>query len=437
MKSKRTRRDFLATNTSLATTALISTVVPHVHAGESSLLKIGLIGCGGRGSGAVLDALTVDPQTKLIAACDIFPDRAKASLEGLKTKFGDRIAVTPETLFIGFDAYKKVLATDIDVVILATPQHFRPITLRDAVAAGKHVFAEKPVAIDGAGIKMILAAEETARQKKLNLVSGLVNRYNTANSEIIKRIHDGAIGDIICARSHRMGGPLWKRPRVEGDTEMMYQMRNWVNFNWIASEFINDVTIHQIDMALWAMGDIHPVAAIGTGGRLARRGIDTGDMYDSMSNTFEFEDGRFIQAYSRQVSGTWPDVAAYIYGSKGMATIKASWLKGSGLSGANPFTPEKAKYVGRQYEHKVLLDAIRSGGKTYVNNGSYMANSTMTCILGKLAAYTGKRVTWEEALAYEEAKPSSYAWDAVPPTIPNEQGLYKIAIPHEGWTYLN
>ncbi len=437
MKNKSTRRDFLAAGAVLATAAAVSSVSPRVHTAESSLLKIGLIGCGGRGSGAVLDALSVDPQTKLTAACDIFPERANASLEGLKTKFGDRIAVTPETLFFGFDAYKKVLATDVDVVILATPQHFRPVTLRDAIAAGKHVFAEKPVAIDGAGIKMVMAAAEEARKKKLNLVSGLVNRYDTQNIDIIKKVHDGAIGDVICARSHRMGGQLWKRPRVEGDSEMRYQMRNWVNFNWIASEFINDVTIHQIDLALWAMGDPTPVAAIGCGGRLARRGIDTGDMYDSMSNTFEFEDGRFIQAYSRQVPGAWPDAAAYVYGSKGQATLKASWLKGSGITGANPFTPEKAKMTGREYEHKVLLDAIRSGGQTYVNNGSYMANSTMTCILGKLAAYTGKRVTWEEALAYEEAKPASYAWDAVPPTLPNEQGLYKIAIPHEGWTWLN
>lgn len=432
---KQSRRSFLATSAVISAAAVAG--VPRVHAAESSLLKIGLVGCGGRGSGAVVDAMTVDPQTKLVAACDIFPERAKASLEGLKVKFGDRIAVTPETLFIGFDAYKKVLASDIDVVILATPQHFRPVTLRDAIAAGKHVFAEKPVAVDGAGIRMVLAATEEAKKKKLNLVSGLVNRYHTPNIEIINRIRDGAIGKITSARAHRMGGQLWKRPRVDGDSEMKYQMRNWVNFNWIASEYINDVTIHQIDLCLWAMGDPTPVAALGMGGRTARRGIDTGDMYDCMANTFEFADGRFVMSYSRQIPGSWSDCAAYIHGSDGIATIKGTWLKGSGISGAHPFDAGKAEIPGGQYEHKVLLDAIRSGGNVYVNNGKYMANSTMTCILGKLAAYTGQRVTWEEALAYEEKKPDSYAWDAVPPTLPNEKGLYKIAIPNAGWEYFN
>ena len=429
---KQSRRSFLATGAVLS--AAVMTGMPRVHAAESSLLKIGLIGCGGRGSGAASDALTIDPQTKLVAACDIFAERANASMEGLKTKFGDRVAVTPETLFIGFDAYKKVLASDADVVILATPQHFRPITLRDAVAAGKHVFCEKPVAIDGAGIRMVMAAAEEARKKKLNLVSGLVNRYYTPVMEIIKRIQDGGIGKTISARAHRMGGGLWKRPRVEGDTEMKYQMRNWVNFNWIASEYINDVTIHQIDLCLWAMGDPTPVAAIGMGGRTARRGIDTGDMYDCLANTFEFEDGRFLMSYSRQQPGAWSDATSYIYGSEGIATMKG---QGSGITGAHPFKAGKAEIVPFQNEHKVLLGAIRSGGKVYVNNGSYMANSTMTCIMGKLAAYTGKRVTWEEALAYEEKKPESYDWDAVPPTLPNEQGLYKIAVPNVGWEYLN
>ncbi len=436
MKTRKTRRDFLKKSVLLSTAVLTSGSSIRVHAAESSLLKIGLVGCGGRGSGAVVDAMSVDPNIKLIAACDIFPERANASLEGLKVKFGDRIAVTPETLFIGFDAYKKVLATDIDVVILATPQHFRPVTLRDAIAAGKHVFAEKPVAIDGAGIRMVMAAAEEARKKKLNLVSGLVNRYHEPVMEIIKRIHEGAIGKVISARAHRMGGQLWCRPRVEGDTEMKYQMRNWVNFNWIASEYINDVTIHQIDLALWAMGDPQPVAAIGMGGRLARRGADTGDMYDAMSNTFEFEDGSFLQAYSRQVPGAWSDAAAYVYGAEGQAALKATWLPGSGITGAHPFEPKKETISANQLEHKVLLDAIRSGGNVYVNNGHYMANSTMTCIMGKLAAYTGKRITWEEALAYEEKKPDSYAWDAVPPTLPNDKGQYKIAIPNIGWDFM-
>lgn len=436
MSTNSTRRNFLKTSAVLSSAVALG-ATPRVHSAESNLIKIGLIGCGGRGCGAASDAMSIDPNTKVVAAADLFRDRGEPAIEGLKVKFGDRVTVNKDSFFDGFEGYKNVLKCDIDVVILATPQLFRPYTLRDAIAANKHVFCEKPVAVDGAGLRMIMAASEEARKKKLNLVSGLVNRYYTSTQEVVKRIHDGAIGDVLCARAQRMGGNgLWKRPRVEGDTEMKYQMRNWVNFNWIASEYINDVTIHQIDVALWCMGDPTPAAAIGMGGRIARRGIDTGDMYDSMATTFEFEDGRFLQSYSRQVPGSWPDSTSYIYGSKGRAQIRNSGSLGQ-IWGPNEYKAEKSPIVGREYEHKVLLDAIRSGGKVYVNNSNYMVNSTGTCLLGKLATYTGKRVTWDEMLAYEEGKPKTWTWDAVPPTLPNEKGLYKIAIPNEGWGYLN
>ncbi len=436
MSVKTSRRQFLQTTALLSCAASVGGV--HVHAGESSVLKIGLIGCGGRGCGAVSDAMTIDPNTKLVAAADLFRERGEPAIEGLKQKFGSRVTVDKNSFFDGFEGYKNVLKSDIDVVILATPQLFRPYTLRDAIAANKHVFCEKPVAVDGVGLRMVMAACEEARKKKLNIVSGLVNRYYTSIQDIVKRIHDGAIGDVLCTRAQRMGSNgIWKRPRLEGDTEMQYQMRNWVNFNWIASEYINDVTIHQIDVALWCMGDVTPVAGIGMGGRLARRELDTGDMYDSMATTYEFEDGRFLQSYSRQIPGAWSDNTSYIYGSKGRAVIRDDGrllqLIGKGID----YKPIKWQIRAYQYEHKVLLDAIRSGGEVYVNNGNYMANSTGTCLLGKLAAYTGKRVTWDEMLAYEEGKPKSWTWDAVPPTLPNEKGMYKIAIPNEGWGYLN
>ncbi|MDO5581232.1 MAG: Gfo/Idh/MocA family oxidoreductase [Planctomycetia bacterium] len=433
MKSKQSRRSFIKTGAALA--ALGTTGILRVHAGESSLLKIGLVGCGGRGCGAVVDSFTIDPNTKLVAAADIFEDRGNAGIEGLKNVLGDRIAINKDNLFIGFDGYKKVLESDIDVVILATPQHFRPETIRAAIAAGKHVFAEKPVAVDGAGLKIILEAAKMAKEKKLNLVSGLVNRYYSSTQETVKRIHEGAIGDIRSAVANRMGGGLWKRPRVEGDTEMKYQMRNWVNFNWIASEYINDVTIHQIDVALWCMGDPTPLSAIGMGGRLGRREIDTGDMYDAMAVTYDLGDGKVLQANSRQIPGCWPDAQSYLNGTKGYAIIRNSGFYCE-IFGSHPFTAEKSPIPGKQFEHKVLLDAVRSGGATYVNNASYMINSTGTCLLGKLAAYTGKKVTWQEMLDYTEAKPASYDWDAVPPTLPDERGQYKIAVPLKGWEYI-
>lgn len=432
------RRDFLKTTAFLSTAALAGVSIPSVHAGESSELKIGLIGCGGRGCGAVRDALTIDPNVKLICAAEIFPERAESGLGLLKESFGDRIAVDKDSTFIGFDGFQKVLASDVDSVILATPQLFRPTMLKAAIEAGKHVFAEKPVAVDGAGIKMVLEAAEMAKAKGLNLVSGLVNRYYPTTIELMKRIHDGAIGNVVSAKANRLGGQLWRHPRQEGDTEMRYQMRNWVNFCWIASEWINDVTIHQIDVALWAMGDPTPTSCIGMGGRLARtekQYPDCGDMYDSMAVSYDFGDGRFLQANSRQIPGTWTDARTYLYGTNGSAIIGNS---GSQLDimGPNAYKGERFKVPGTQMEHKALFDAMRSGGKTYVNNGKYMANSTGTCLMGRIAAYTGQTITWDDMLNDVQPKPESWSFDAVPPTQPNENGLYKIAIPGLGWGYL-
>ncbi|MDO4424814.1 MAG: Gfo/Idh/MocA family oxidoreductase [Planctomycetia bacterium] len=437
--SKTSRRTFLKHGSLAASAALAGNFAAQskVYAGGSSLLKIGIIGCGGRGCGAVGNAMSIDENIKLTHAADVFPKKAKDAMALLKEQIGDRIAVTDDTTYSGFDGYKKVLESDVDIVFLTTPQFFRPQMLKEAIAAGKHVFAEKPVAVDGAGIRTILEASEMARQKGLNLVSGLCNRYYPGTIDFVQKLREGAIGDIIAAKANRMGGQLWRRPRREDDTEMSYQMLNWVNFCWMASEYINDVTIHQIDVALWCMGDPTPKSAMGMGGRLVRRGADTGDMYDTMAVSYEFEDGRMLQANSRQIPGAWSDASTWLYGSKGYAQITncAGKLE---IFGANPYKHTK-KYDmnGLQYEHKVLLDAIRSGGQTYVNNGTYMANSTGTCIMGRMAAYSGKVVTWEEMLQDELPKPKEWSWEADPPTMPNENGEYKVAMPVLGWDFMS
>lgn len=435
------RRKFLV-NSAVLSTAVAATAsfsAPRVHAGEDNMLKLGIVGCGGRGCGAVDNALTADPNVKLVVAADVDQKRASAQLEGLKAKWEDRVAINDDNLFIGFDSYKKVLESDIDIVLLTTPQHFRPKMLKEAVEAGKHIFAEKPVAVDGEGVKMIQEAGEVARQKGLNLVGGLVNRYGKSAQEVMKRIQDGAIGTVVTARGDRMGGPCWTRPRTEGQNEMQYQMTNWLNFNWIASEFINDVTIHQLDIALWSFNDMQPVGAYSLGGRLARRGADDGDMYDSMSTVYEFADGRSLYAFSRQIPGCFSRGTTTINGSKGRAVI------GNLESVASIFTDgvetkvPRGDVSGYVIEHKVLIDAVRSGGQTYVNNTSYMTNSTGAAILGRMAAYTGQYVTWEEMIASVGDKPSEYSWDGVPPTLPDERGRYKIAIPGAGagWGYLD
>lgn len=434
------RRNFLKTSAVLSAATVAATQAissPRVHAGEDNTLKLGIVGCGGRGCGAVGNAMTADPNVKLITAADVFPERGKKGITGLKDQFGDRIDVSDDRFFDGFDGYKKVLEQDIDIVLLTSPQHFRPTMIKAAIEAGKHVFAEKPVAVDGVGIKTIQEAGELAKQKGLNLVGGLVNRYGASAREVIKRVADGAIGDVVTARGDRMGGSCWMRPRTEGQSEMEYQMTNWLNFNWMASEYINDVTIHQLDVALWSFNDATPVGAYGMGGRLSRRGPDSGDMYDSMAVVYEFADGRSIYAFSRQIPGCFSRAFTTINGSKGYAQIGNLESKASLFINGEEIKIKRGETSGYVVEHKVLIDAVRSGGDTYVNNTSYMTNSTGCAILGRMCSYTGQYVTWDEMLASEGEKPSEYSFDAVPPTLPDEKGRYKIALPGIGNGYLD
>jgi predicted dehydrogenase len=307
------------------------------------------------------------------------------------------------------------------------------MTLKAAIEAGKHVFCEKPVAVDATGIRSVLESAALAKQKGLNAVTGLINRYSNRVRDVVKRIHDGQIGTVVTARANRMGSPLWARKRMEGDTEMKYQLRNWVNFNWLASEFINDVTIHQLDVALWCMGDeLTPVGAFALGGRIARTQLDTGDMYDTMSVVYEYADGKPLYAYSSQIPGGFNSAAAFISGSKGGAEIGNVGGGRVAIFGENPYDAPKDDVTKGAYfnQHTTLYNAVRSGGSMYVNDLFHTAKATMAAILGRMAAYSGKRMTWEEAFNSKESFTlDDYSWDAVPPTLPDEKGMYKLAIP--------
>ena len=425
------RREFLKQSALLGGAAVVGLHAMQVHAAESGPLKIGLLGCGGRGCGAVVDGLSHDPNVKLVAVADIFKEKVDAAVRMLGERFQERIDVPEERRFVGFDGFNSVIPL-CDVVFLCTPQHFRPMTLKAAIEAGKHVFCEKPVAVDAPGVRSVLESAALAKEKGLNVVTGLINRYSSRVRDIVKRIHDGQIGPVVTARADRMGGPLWIRKREEGDTEMKYQMRNWVNFNWMASEFINDVTIHQLDVAMWCIGDeLTPVHAYGLGGRIVRTESDAGDMYDTMSVVYEYADGRPLYAFSRQIPGCFSSAAAHITGPKGGAEIGNVGGGRTAIFGENPYDAPKEEGAGAYFnQHTTLYNAIRSGGREYVNNLPYTAKATMAAILGRMASYTGQRVTWEEALnSTESLAPSSYSWDAVPPTLPDEQGRYKLAMP--------
>jgi predicted dehydrogenase len=376
-------------------------------------LRVGLIGCGGRGTGAAAQALAGDSNVKLVALGDAFKDRLDGSLETLRKQenIAKKIEVPEERCFIGFDAYKQVLASGVDVVLLATPPHFRPIHLKAAIDAGKHVFAEKPVAVDAPGVRAVLAACEEARKKKLAVVSGLALRYSFAYRETIKRIHDGAIGDIRALHANDFRGPLWVKPRQPGWTDMEYHLRNWYYFTWLSGDFNVEQHVHMLDVCAWLMKDEYPVSAMGLGGRQVRTGSEYGNIYDHHSVIYEYASGVKLHAYCRQQAGGVNDISAHVAGSKGTAALSQRSLE---ITAGSKWRYDGEKNNQSQTEHDELFASIRSGKP--INNGDYMSKTTLMAIMGRMATYTGQKITWDQALNSEEnLSPDRYTWDGTPP----------------------
>ena len=422
------RRDFLKTS-ALAGVAISSVgAIRSVHAAENNTLKIGLVGCGGRGRGAAVNALNADPNSKLVAVADAFENTAKNAATAIANEFEGRVDLK-DTTFFGLEAYKKVIDL-CDVVLLCETPHFRPLSLRYAVNAGKHVFCEKPVAVDGPGIRSVMESAKIAKEKNLNIVSGLCWRYDLNVQDMMKRVLDGAIGDILTVRETYLTSRLWTRPKTESDTEMMFQVRNWYNFTWLSGDYNVEQHVHSLDKALWAFKDEPPVSAYGVGGRMTRTDQPAyGDIYDSMGVVYEYADGRTIYAFSRQQDNCFNDVDDYFSGTLGNATI----LRGQ-ITGKNPYEQKKVPSDMYQLEHNELFNAIRNG--KVINNGDYMAKSTMLGILGREVCYTGKRIKWEDLLNSDIAlTPDGYNADSNPPTLPDANGRYKVHLPGEGLGY--
>jgi predicted dehydrogenase len=387
-----------------------------VYGENSDTLRLGLIGCGGRGSGAAIQALTADKNVVLTAMGDAFENRLQDSLANFKKERPDQVKVAPDHCFVGFDAYQKVLASGVDVVILATPPGFRPIHLKAAVEAGKHIFCEKPMAVDAPGVRSVMESAKLAKEKKLSLVSGFCWRYNFAEREGMKRIHDGEIGDVRAVYSTYNTGSLWCYPRKPEWTDMEAQMRNWYYFTWICGDFIVEQACHSIDKMIWAMGDAAPLKAVAHGGRQVRTGKDFGHIFDHFSVVYEFPKGAKGFLFCRQQANCSDDNTDTILGTKGTARI-LGFAGGPEITGEN-----KWKFSGKrpnmyQIEHDELFASIRAGKP--MNDGAWMAQSTMTAILGRMAAYTGKSITWDEALnSKEDLSPAKYAWDQPMSTPP-------------------
>ncbi len=406
--STASRREFLRTTAAAGAAAL---AVPAVHAAGDDVLKIGLNGCGDRGTGAAAQALSADKHVKLVAMGDAFEDRLQGSLNTLRQddKVSAKVDVNPDRCFVGFDACKQVLASGVDVVLLTTPPHFRPAHFRAAVEAGKHVFAEKPVAVDAPGVRDVLAVCELAKKKGLSVVSGLCLRYDNGFREAVRRLHDGAAGEIFTLQANDYRGPNWAKPRKPEWNDMQYQMRNWYNFTWLSGDFNVEQHVHFLDVCAWVMKDGYPERAVGMGGRITRTGPGTGHIYDHFSVVYEYAGGAKLFGNCRQQKDCAKDISAQVMGTKGRAELSEK------RRGLVIRTDTEWRYGGPsnnmyQTEHDELFASIRSGRP--INNGEYMTKSTLLAIMGRMAAYTGQVITWRQALESKEVlKPPSYDWD--------------------------
>ena len=410
------RREFLKASAASAAAMTLASL-PAVHAAGGDTLRVGLVGCGGRGTGAASQALNADNNVRLIALGDAFRDRLESSLATLQRQhdIAAKIDVPPERRFVGFDACQQVIKVGVDVVLLCTPPHFRPAHLRLAVQAGKHVFAEKPVAVDAPGVRSVLATCQEAARRRLSIVSGLCWRYDDGMRETFRRIHDDGVGDIVAMQCNYNTGSLWVRRRQPGWGDMEWQLRNWLYFTWLSGDFNVEQHVHSLDKMAWAMRDQYPVRAVGLGGRQVRTGPEFGNVFDHMATVYEYANGIKAFSYCRQQADCANETKDYVFGTRGRCDVMAHTIAGD-----NPWRFRQARSRRRdmyQNEHNELFASIRSGNP--INNGEYMAKSTLMGIMGRMACYTGKEITWEQALnSREDLTPPRYDWDGPVPVPP-------------------
>jgi myo-inositol 2-dehydrogenase/D-chiro-inositol 1-dehydrogenase len=422
------RRDFLKSSAGIvaASTLAGSMLSSSVYAAGDETIKIALIGCGGRGSGACNQALSTDHPVKLIAVADAFEDNARSSLNNLKTAHPKTVDVPDDHIFSGFDAYKQALAAGPDLVILATPPGFRPIHFEAAVAAGKNIFMEKPVSTDAPGIRRVLAAAEEAKKKNLKVAVGLQRHHDAKYIETVKRIQGGEMGKLELMRVYWNGDRPWVRPRKPGQTEMEYQMRNWYYFNWLCGDHINEQHIHNLDVANWVKNG-PPVKAQGQGGRQVHTGKDSGEIYDHHSVEYTYADGMTLMSMCRHMPGCWNNVSEHAHGPSTYANVGQGEI--NGLNGVKWKWRSETKPIDPyEQEHMDLQDAILAN-KPY-NEAEYGAHSTMTSIMGRMATYSGQEIKWEDAINSKiSVMPEKFDFNADPPTMPDADGKYPIPTP--------
>ncbi|RAJ09053.1 Gfo/Idh/MocA family protein [Arenibacter echinorum] len=428
---KNSRRDFVKSSALVTGAMILPTMQMNamVNVANDKKLKIALIGCGGRGTGAAQQALNADPNVELVAMADAFEDRLQGSLMNLQKEFKDskKVNVPKANQFVGFDGAEKAIDM-ADVVILATPPGFRPQHFEYAVNAGKHVFMEKPVATDIPGVRKVLAAAQVAKDKKLNVVVGLQRHYQDNYLAGIKHIKDNKIGKIVSGQVYWNSGGVWVRERQPGQSELEYQMRNWYYFNWLCGDHILEQHIHNIDVANWFIGE-YPVSAQGFGGRQVRTGKDHGEIFDHHFVEYTYPSGAVIASQCRHMPETMSRVAETFQGTKGTIETYGDNTFIKDYAGGEIFTHRgKDDPNPYQVEHIKLFESIRNKGViTDAENGAF---STMSAIIGRMATYSGQVIKWEEAMTSNiDLAPDNLTWDSPAPVQPNADGTYNIPTP--------
>jgi predicted dehydrogenase len=417
-----TRRDFLKASTAAASAAALG-LSHRVYAAGSGVIRVGMVGCGGRNTGAGAQALTADPGARLVAMSDIFMDRVKDKRRILKEQKGDQVVVDDDHCFAGFDGYKRVVEAS-DVVLIANAAKFHPLHSIAAIKAGKHVFVEKPHGIDPAGLKVMQQAADLAKAKGLSLVSGLHSRYDAGYAETVKRIHDGAIGEVIAIEENFLRGPYGVVDRRPGLSEVEWQCSTQYHFRWLSGDDVPQSLVHNLDRSRWVLHDQTPIKCHGLGGRSSMREPIYGDVFDHHSVVYQFPNGVPVYAFCRTTTGCYNDSSSTVLGSKGKASITGRRIWGQTnwryTERCNPY----------QVEHDVLFKAIRNDEP--VNNGDYMVASTLTTVMGQISCYTGKEVTWDqinESDYYYPPKPEDCHDGMEPPVKVGPDGSYPVPEP--------
>ena len=428
---KESRRSFVKKTAAITSGAIASTmsIKSFANVNENKKLKLSVVGCGGRGSGAVVQALTADDNVELVSMADTFRDRIDSSLKGIKDHFGDskKIKIKEKNLFVGFDSYKK--AIDLcDVVILTTPPGFRPHHFEYAVNNDKHIFMEKPVATDATGVRKVLEVARKAKDKKLNVVVGLQRHYENKYINLYNKVKSGDIGKIVSGQVYWNDGGVWTNKRKPNQTELEYQMRNWYYFTWICGDHILEQHIHNIDVANWFIGE-YPLYAQGMGGREVRNGKEHGQIFDHHFVEFHYPSGAVVSSQCRHQKGTETRVDEVFQGSKGSIVLGKGEIfnlnKELTYKYPRSWSDDPNPY---QVEHDKLFQSIRNS--EVISDTENAAKSTLSAIMGRMATYTGKKITWDQIMnSKENLVPDNLSWNSEAPALPDSNGNYKIPVP--------